>query len=89
MFFLFLFLYLVFIIGGGLAFIGLVSKNHRSLIKIGFIICSVPIGLLLITWIFTEVLNSFKHRPTLGELVGEYHITEVTNLKFDKSTYDQ
>lgn len=89
MFFLFLFLCLVFIIGGGLAFIGLVSKNHRSLIKTGFIICSVPIGLLLITLFFTGVLNSFKHRPIPAELVGEYHITEVTNLNFDKNTYDQ
>jgi hypothetical protein len=89
MFFLFLFLGLVFIIGGCLAFIGLVSKNHRSLIKTGFIFCIVPIGLLLITWFFAQVLNSFKHKPTLAELVGEYHITEVTNLNFDKSTYDQ
>jgi hypothetical protein len=89
MFFLFLFICLVLIIGGSLAFIGLISKNHRSLIKTGFIIGSVPIGLLLITLFLTEVLNSFKHRPTPTELVGEYHITEVTNLKFDKSTYDQ
>ena len=87
MFFLFLLLCLVFIIGGGLSLIGLISKNHRSLIKAGLIICCIPIAMIVIPLFFGGIINSFKHKPASNELVGEYQIAEIRNLDFDKATY--
>lgn len=87
MFFLFLFLSFILIVGGTLIFIGLISKTHKKFIKTGLIICFIAVGIIVIPLFFTSIFDSFKYKPSSIDLIGEYQITEVTNLDFDKATY--
>ena len=89
MFLFFLFLFFLFIVGGSMTLVGFISKTQKYFIKKGLIICSIAIGLVVIPLVFTSIFNSFKYKPTSIDLVGEYQITEVTNLDFDKATYNQ
>ena len=89
MFLFFLFLSFLFIVGASLTLIGFISKTQKKLIKTGLMICLIAIGLVVIPLVFTSIFNSVKYKPASIDLVGEYQITEVTNLEFDKTTYNR
>jgi len=88
MFFLFLLICLLLVIGACLIVVGFLWKSKKKLRSTGLIICCVPLAFLAISSILITLFDFLKHKPDRAELVGEYQITEVTNLKFDKATYD-
>ena len=68
--------------------VGLLSKSQKKLLSAGLIICCVPLVSIGIASLLSSLFDYLKPRPDRAELVGEYQISEVTNLKFDKETYD-
>lgn len=80
---------LTFLVGLILLIIGKLKRDkNNNLIKSGLIFAGIPTSiavLLLLMNLFSEIFSS---KPNEKDLVGKYHIVEVTNLDFDKNTYD-
>ena len=73
------FLIFILLIFTGLLFtlIGLFTKpKFNKMIKIGIVVLSVPLVLILFSIGYEFIHDLFSKKPTEQELVGTYHISE-------------
>jgi len=68
----------------GLAF--LLNNNTR---KKGILLVGIPSSIVIVCYLFSLFSELFTSKPQSKDLVGTYHIVKVTQLDFDKNTYDK
>lgn len=79
----------MFLVGLFILIIGLLKRNKKNdVTKTGLIVAGIPAGLTFLFFFFQLFVEIFTAKPNEKELVGVYHISEVRNLDFDKSTFN-
>lgn len=80
----------MFLVGLILVIIGLLKQTKWNRItKAGVIIGGIPAGLFLVVMFYYLFLAIVETKPSDKDLIGVYHITETTNIDFDKSTFNE
>jgi len=81
---------LTFIVGLILFIVGRLKKDkNNKLTKAGLIIAGIPTSIVVLFLFLSLVVEIFSSKPDEEDLVGTYHIVEVTNLDIDKNTYNK
>ncbi|MBF4473803.1 hypothetical protein [Flavobacterium sp. HJJ] len=74
----------------GLAFlVGLAFLLNNNTRKKGIILAGIPSSIVIIFLVFNLFSEIFTRKPQTKDLVGTYHIVKVTQLDFDRNTYDK
>jgi hypothetical protein len=74
---------------GFLILLGLIRRSGKTLLKLGLIMGASVIVLVGIKALYDTLDRKYRHQPTWQELVGDYQLTEVRNLKMKKATYSR
>lgn len=88
MFFQLLALLAFILFGFGLTVFGFFIAKNKKITKAGIIIFFIAIAVVPIGASIESLYDSIKFKPTQKDLVGEYRISEVENLDFDKKTFN-
>jgi hypothetical protein len=74
----------------GLAFlVGLALLLNNNTRKKGILLAGIPSSIVIICLLFSWFSEQFTSKPQTKDLVGTYHIVKVTQLNFDKNTYEK
>ncbi len=85
-----LFMLLTFLVGLILLIIGLLKKDKgKKLKKLGLIVGSIPIGIIVFIFLAGQTAELLLSKPNSEELVGIYHISKTTQIDIPKTDYNK
>jgi len=81
---------LTFLAGIVIFIIGRLTKDQNNQLSIaGLIIAGIPTSIVVLFLLLGLVGEIFSTKPDEEDLIGTYHIVKVTNLDFDKNSYNK
>jgi hypothetical protein len=83
------FLGLTFLVGLILLLIGRLKKDRKNdFTEVGIVLAGIPAGIVALLFLLSLLGELFSSKPDEDDLVGKFHLVEVSGLSFDESTFN-